>query len=108
MSHQEKREMWSIWGLEGCKKHHCVVSNIRAHCGFYRGKRCVDYYSRGVGGTIVQGTTSVESWHQLVRVVGSSNDHFNVVNEHVLRFTGIVLFGVDISHWIVKLILSVN
>ena len=41
-------------------------------------------------------------------VGGSSDDHFDVVNEHVLMFTGIVLFRVDISHWIVKLILSVN
>ena len=65
-------------------------------------------YPRGVDGTIAQFTTSVESWHQSVRVVGSSNDHFNVVSEHVFMFTGIVLFGVNVSHSIVKLILSVN
>ena len=40
--------------------------------------------------------------------MGISNDHFTVVNEHVVMFIGIVLCGVDISHWIVKLILPVN
>ena len=100
--------MWGIWGLEGCKNHDCVVSNTRAYSGLYQSKRRINYYSRGVGGTIAQFTTSVESWHQLVRGVERSNDLFNVVNKHVLIFTDILLFGDGISHGIVKLILSVN
>ena len=58
---QEKWETWAIWGREGCKNHHCVLSNIGAESGFYHNGRYDNDYSRGVDGTIAHGRASAKS-----------------------------------------------